>query len=162
MKKVEKIAPLYMAAVLLLTGCQLGMLNQSSFQELAQPPAPVIAWKGKTAVTVPTSYCWNYENEGVCMDMAAPPEVIGEQKPKPLQVNPGAMLTVTYSPPPTTESLTVAQWIGSKRIEQLLENGNQWKAPEQPGWYLFDVRGQWSQGDAGHAFVIEVRENRPL
>ncbi|MGN7471573.1 hypothetical protein [Brevibacillus sp. SAFN-007a] len=25
----------------------------------------------------------------------------------------------------------------------------QWKAPEQPGWYLFAVRGRWSQGDAG-------------
>ncbi|EKS54298.1 hypothetical protein D186_23586, partial [Citrobacter freundii ATCC 8090 = MTCC 1658 = NBRC 12681] len=87
------------------------------------------------------------------------------QKPKPLQVSPGAVLTVTFSPPPTDESLTVAQWIGTKRIEQLLENGNQWKVPEQPGWYLFDVRGQWSQGDAGHAFVIEVRQNgqqRPL
>ncbi|EJL41943.1 hypothetical protein BAG01nite_13810 [Brevibacillus agri] len=165
MKKVERIAALYVATALLLAGCQIGWVHQPHSQQLAQPPEPVIAWQGKTAATVPTSSCWSYENEAVCKDMAAPPEVIGEQKPKPLQVSPGAVLTVTFSPPPTDESLTVAQWIGTKRIEQLLENGNQWKVPEQPGWYLFDVRGQWSQGDAGHAFVIEVRQNgqqRPL
>ncbi|WP_103109951.1 hypothetical protein [Brevibacillus reuszeri] len=161
MKKVGIAAQLFLTAVL-LTGCQSSFFNQAKSQELAQPPEPTIAWKGKSATTVPTSSCWQYENVGHCIDKAAPPEIIGEMKPKPLQVNPGAVLSVTYTAPPEENSLRVTQWIGTKQIEQLLENGNEWKVPDQPGWYLFDVRGQWSQGDAGHAFVIEVRDTLRL
>lgn len=150
---------------LLLSGCQIGMIHTAKPQELAKPPEPVISWKDKSAVTVPASSCWSYQNEGVCTDTAAPPELVAEKKPKPLQVKPGATLSVTYAVPPTENSLRVTQWIGIEQIEQALENGNQWKAPDQPGWYLFDVRGEWNQGDAGHAFVIEVKDglrNQPL
>lgn len=81
-------------------------------------------------------------------------------KPRPLSVKPGATLTVTFPQAPLEETLRVTQWIGTEQIEQLLENGNEWKAPEVPGWYMFDVRGEWDQGDAGHAFVIEVRSQQ--
>jgi len=159
MKMVGIAAQLYLTAALLLTGCQNSFSTQAKSQELAGPPEPIIAWKGKSAATVPTASCWSYENEAHCTDMAAPPEIVGELKPKPLQVKPGATLSVTYTEAPTENSLRVTQWIGTKQIEQLLENGNQWKAPDQPGWYLFDVHGQWKQGDAGYAFVIEVQDS---
>ncbi|MED4784967.1 hypothetical protein [Brevibacillus choshinensis] len=149
-----------LAATVLLTGCQFWQTNQSTTKQLPAPPDPVISWKGQSAVTIPTSSCWHYEDQGVCTDTAAPPEIVGEKKPKALSVQPGATLTVTFPQPPIEKSLRVTQWLGIDQIEQLLENGNEWKAPKEPGWYLFDVRGQWDQGDAGHAFVIEVREPR--
>lgn len=149
-----------MAVALSLTGCGLWQSNQAGTRSLPEPPKPVISWNGKTAVTIPTSSCWSYENQGVCIDMAAPPEVVGEKKPNPLSVNPGAILTVTYELAPKDESLRITQWLGTQQIEQPIENGNQWKAPDSPGWYLFDIRGEWAQGDAGHAFVIEVRDQR--
>ncbi|KMZ39954.1 MULTISPECIES: hypothetical protein [Bacillales] len=154
MKKVGLLGQLILIATLLLTGCGNGSSAQG-----AEPPQPVIEWSGKTAATVPSSSCWSYHSESVCKDTAAPPELIAEHKPAPLQVKPGATLTVTFAQQPTTNTLKVTQWNGINEVEQALENGNQWKAPEQPGWYLFDVRGQWTQGDAGHAFVIEVKDN---
>ncbi|GAB1533571.1 MULTISPECIES: hypothetical protein [Brevibacillus] len=154
MKKVGLLGQLILIATVLLTGCG----NESSAQG-AEPPQPVIEWSGKTAATVPSSSCWSYNSESVCKDTAAPPELIAEHKPAPLQVKPGATLTVTFAQQPTANTLKVTQWNGINEVEQAVENGNQWKAPEQPGWYLFDVRGQWTQGDAGHAFVIEVKDN---
>ncbi|ATF14644.1 hypothetical protein HPY28_08035 [Brevibacillus sp. HB1.2] len=158
MKKVGWIGQLFLIATLLLTGCGNGSSAQGTSQ-LAEPPQPVIEWSGKTAVTVPASSCWSYNNESICKDMAAPPELVAEHKPAPLQVRPGATMTITFAQQPTTNTLKVTQWNGMKEVEQVIENGNQWKAPEQPGWYLFDVRGQWAQGDAGHAFVIEVKDS---
>ncbi|MFS0558441.1 hypothetical protein [Brevibacillus sp. 179-C9.3 HS] len=159
MKKVGVFCQLFLLTTLLLTGCGGGSSAQGTSQSLTEPPQPVIAWSGKTAATVPASSCWSYNNEAICKDTAAPPELVAEQKPAPLQVKPGATLTVTFAQPPTANTLKVTQWNGMKEVEQAVENGNQWKAPEQPGWYLFDVRGQWTQGDAGHAFVIEVKDN---
>ncbi len=160
MKKVGIIARLCLTAAVLLTGCQPWQTSVSTAKQLPHPPDPLISWQGKSAATVPTSSCWEYEGQSECIDMAAPPEVIGEKKPKPLSVQPGATLTVTFPQPPIEKTLRVTQWLGTKQMDQSLENGNEWKAPEQPGWYLFDVRGQWEQGDAGHAFVIEVRQPR--
>ncbi|WP_301169522.1 hypothetical protein [Brevibacillus nitrificans] len=160
MKMDGKIIRYCLAATLLLTGCQFWQTNQAAPKQLPQPPAPSITWMGKTAVTVPTSSCWHYESQGVCKDTAAPPEIIGEMKPRPLSVKPGATLTVTFPQAPLEETLRVTQWIGTEQIEQPLENGNEWKAPDVPGWYMFDVRGEWDQGDAGHAFVIEVRSQQ--
>lgn len=159
MKKVGLIGQLVMIAALLLTGCGSASSAQGSLQQLPQPPQPVIEWSGKTAATVATSYCWSNNGEAICADTAAPPELIANQKPAPLQVKPGATLSVTYAQAPNANTLRVTQWNGMNEVAQTLENGNQWKAPEQPGWYLYDVRGNWTQGDAGHAFVIEVKNN---
>ncbi|MDH4618154.1 hypothetical protein JZI27_13850 [Brevibacillus sp. AY1] len=148
-----------LASMLLLAGCQADSIDRAAQQPFLTPPNPVIAWKEKSAMTVPTSFCWSVEDEATCTDTAAPPEIIAEKKPSPLQVQPGAVLTISYDLPPAEQSMVVTQWVGSSQIEQTLENGNQWKVPEQPGWYLFDVRAQWDQGDAGHAFVIEVKSN---
>jgi len=158
MHKIRTALHFFLTSVLFLAGCQTSA-NQPAQQALPTPPTPVISWNDKSAVSVPTSSCWSYENTGTCIDTAAPPEVIGEKKPTAMQVKPGAVITVSYALPPEEQSLRVTQWIGSNQIEQVLENGNQWKAPEQPGWYLFDVHANWEQGDAGHAFVIEVKSN---
>jgi hypothetical protein len=131
-------------------------------RELPEPPKPTIAWKEKTAVAVPTSSCWSYGSEAACIDTAAPPELIGEKNPPPLQVKPGAVITISYEHPPADQSLVLTQWSGSDPITRELPNDGKWTAPEQPGWYLFDVRARWQQGDAGHAFVIEVRSSEYL
>ncbi|WP_400164781.1 hypothetical protein ACAF76_005845 [Brevibacillus sp. TJ4] len=123
------------------------------------PPKPKIAWNENRAVTVPTSFCWSYDNQATCTDTAAPPEIVGEHKPAPLQVQPGAIVTISYEQPPVEKSLVLTQWVGNNQIEHELQQGNMWQAPEEPGWYLFDVRAQWEQGSAGHVFVIEVRNN---
>jgi hypothetical protein len=148
-----------LAAILLVTGCQAASIEGTSGQELQTPPTPAISWQGQSAVTVPTSSCWSVGDQAICKDTAAPPEIIGEMKPAPLQVKPGAIVTISFTHPPAEKSLVVNQWVGTSQIEQTLENGTQWKAPEQPGWYMYDVRGEWEQGDAGHAFVIEVKSN---
>lgn len=159
MKQIGIALQICLTSILLLSGCQASKIDQTAPQELPAPPKPTIAWNDKTAVAVPTSSCWSYDSQATCRDTAAPPEVIGEQKPAPLQVQPGAILTITYEQPPLEKSLVLTQWIGTDQVRQELKGGNKWKAPEQPGWYLFDVRARWQQGDAGHAFVIEVRSD---
>lgn len=159
MKLIRIVMKICLTSTLLLAGCQADSIDEAVQQPLLAPPSPVITWKEKSATTVPTSFCWKVDGEATCTDTAAPPEIIAEKKPSPLQVQPGAILTISYDLPPEEQSMVLTQWIGSSRIEQTLENENQWRAPEQPGWYLLDVRAQWDQGDAGHAFVIEVKSN---
>lgn len=154
MKQAGIVAQVCLSSILLLSGCQA---LQDAGQDLSTPPKPSIVWNEKKAVAVPTSSCWSYGSQSACIDTAAPPEVIGELKPAPLQVQPGAIVTISYEQPPQEESLVLTQWIGSNQVEQEMESGNKWRAPEEPGWYLFDVRAEWEQGSAGHAFVIEVR-----
>lgn len=158
MYRIQSALCVFLTSVLLLAGCQI-LENKPTQQAFSTPPTPLISWKDKSAVSVPTSYCWTYENTGTCVDTAAPPEVIAEKKPAAMQVKPGAVITISYDLPPVEKSLSIYRWVGSSQIEQAVENGNQWKAPDQPGWYLYDVRAQWDQGDAGHAFVIEVKSN---
>lgn len=141
----------------LFVGYQALATDRTHSQDLPNPPKPQIVWNGKTAATVATSSCWSYEDHDTCMDTAAPPEVISQMKPAPLQVEPGAALTISFSKSPKKDTLKVTRWNGAQRSEQVLENGNQWLAPDVPGWYLYDVRAEWNQGDAGYAFVIEVR-----
>jgi len=157
MKRSSRILQICLTAILLLSGCQVERTGTKG--QLPEPPRPKIAWNGKTAEVLLTSYCWSYGKKGRCVDTPGPVTIIERWNPHPLQVTPGAVITLSYELPPDENSIMLSQWMDGDPVEQALDEDGRWTAPEQPGWYMYEVRARWPQGDAGHAFVIEVRNS---
>ena len=99
------------------------------------------------------SYCWQSKGEGVCVDTAAPHEMIEQEKHTYIIVKPNETIEFKYDQTPT--NLTLQQWIVDYDYEEISTTAR-FKAPAEKGKYIITALVRFANGDLTDTIAIEV------
>lgn len=120
------------------------------------PYSPLIETEEKDQVEVTEgSYCWGTVLMAQCVDKIYTDAVEMAADARLTEVRPGEVLTIDYSRKPLDGSLQLILW--ESEIQQRIDiNEEQFKAPVEPGEYVYETRAEWKKGVGIHAFRIIV------
>lgn len=94
-----------------------------------------------------STYCWETGNQATCAEYGLP-EADNLQL---ITVKPGDRIDVVYHAEPMTSSFN--------RIEDGELISSEAIVPDEPGVYLYEIGGEWKQGDSRYVFGVQVPEN---
>ncbi|MBO8173287.1 MAG: hypothetical protein H0Z33_15550 [Bacillaceae bacterium] len=117
-----------------------------------QPPIPMVTAMDQQLKVIQGSYCWQAFGKGECADTAAPPALVKGHMP--LEASPGSAVNISFHYEPDT--MEVRLWEDDDTIPVTLDQGKTFVLPEQPGYYIYSIHGQWPEGDASYAFAVRV------
>lgn len=123
----------------------------------AKPPAPTITVGDNKVTAAQGSYCWDGFFNSICADTSSPPEMIKNQKLKPVIVSPGSELKIEFKSEPKENTMEVNIWLSNEEIENVPLSENVILLPKENGVYIYDVSAKWEKGSSSYAFVIEVQ-----
>nr|WP_215144068.1 hypothetical protein [Exiguobacterium qingdaonense] len=111
-----------------------------------KPPLPTVRVGSMSAEVEQSTYCWESGERATCADYGLPEA----DELQLITVKPGDRIDVVYHAEPMTSSF--------HRIEdgELVEAEH--VVPNEPGIYLYEVGGEWGQGDSRYVFGIRVVE----
>ncbi|WP_225986053.1 hypothetical protein [Psychrobacillus glaciei] len=152
----KRFYALLILVVTILVGCS------SQHTVLNKPPNVLIEIGKETYETKLGTYCWNNENNGVCVDTVGPIELL--KGTEPIHVKSGDQIKFVMNYEPKPNEFSVTQMNNSEQIEISIKD-NQITAPTEKGTYYYSYSVWWmddhlenvSNGDAFYAFVIQVK-----
>ena len=115
-------------------------------EDTVKPPLPTVRVGSVTAEVEQSTYCWEAGNQVTCADYGLP-EADDLQL---ITVKPGDRIDVVYHAEPKASSF--------HRIEDGELVPTDAIVPEEPGTYLYEVGGEWTQGDSRYVFGVKVSE----
>ena len=120
----------------------------------------VVAMPIVTAVTndqqlpsIRGSYCWQSNGEAVCVDTAAPHEMVMQQNHPYIKVKPNETIEFKYDQSPT--NITIQQWIADFDYKEIATTAR-FTAPAEKGKYIITAFGRFANGDLTDTIAIEV------
>lgn len=113
-------------------------------EDTVKPPLPTIRVGSVTAEVEQSTYCWESGNQATCADYGLP-EADDLQL---ITVKPGDRIDVVYHAKPEASSFN--------RIEDGELVPAEPIVPDEPGIYLFEIGGEWAQGDSRYVFGVRV------
>ncbi|HBJ01589.1 hypothetical protein [Lysinibacillus sp. UBA5990] len=122
-----------------------------------KPPKPTITIENNTVEVAQGSYCWDRLFNVQCVDKISPPDIIKNQKLKPVVVLPRAELKIEFNRKPLENTLSASIWFNKNEMENVLLNNNVLFMPKEKGVYIYSVSAQWEKGSSSYNFVIEVK-----
>lgn len=102
------------------------------------------------------SYCWGSSLLFQCVDKIYTSPIDMAAAVSVVDVRPGEVLTIDYSRHPIEDSLELTLWESETKQERIEVNDLQFKAPSEPGEYVYLVQANWKKGDGNHSFRIKV------
>lgn len=135
--------------LLLMAGCN------SNPDSIGSPP-PVSIKIGETSYRMERgSYSWSkellFETEMVIADAASPYQIAQEIDTYTVKKN-DTMEIVTSGNP----YLSVYLWDSSGRINEMQITDKKITAPDDSGEYIYEVFGEWENGDGSYTIVLEI------
>ncbi|MGN7479449.1 cAMP-binding protein [Solibacillus silvestris] len=121
--------------------------------EAAELPAVTVVTNEQTIDSVRGSYCWHSAGEGICVDTAAPHEIVMDQKMSYVKVQPGEVMEFQYSQNVT--SVSVQQWLTDYDYKEIATSPR-FNAPTEKGTYIISSMARFSNGDVTDTIAIEV------
>ena len=121
--------------------------------EVVEIPTVMAVTNNQTMESVRGSYCWHSDGESVCVDTAAPHEMIAEENLPYIKVKPNEELAFQYSQNPT--SITIQQWEQNYDYKEIATTAR-FKAPSEKGKYIISALARFSNGDLTDTIAIEV------
>lgn len=147
---------LLFVAGIIISGCSNNGLSGE------RPPEAKIEVGNNTYETTLGTYCWEGNNQGICVDSAGPQVVLeGEE---PIKVNPSETITFVMDYQPKPDETHVTQISDNNKEVEIHVEDNQFAAPMEKGVYYYSYGVWWrvngeesaTKGDAFYYFVIEV------
>lgn len=139
--------------LLIITGC--GFNDNDSVNNLRHPPS-MYAIIDKQEYSLETgSFSWEMKNGGttkaIQTDAPSPNQIAKKLDPIKVEDNSDIEFTADYNP-----EIVVYLWDEEKRMEEIPSKNNQIQAPNK-GKVIYEVIGEWPNGEAHYTFVVEVK-----
>ena len=147
-KKSNKLFLLIALIILIIIG-RYTILKDA---DIAIPIASVVT-NEQQIPSIRGSYCWQSKGEGVCVDTAAPHEMIEQEKHTYAKVKPNETIEFKYDQTPT--HITIQQWIADYDYEEIATTAR-FKAPVEKGKYIISSLVRFANGDLIDTIAIEV------
>nr|WP_214758324.1 hypothetical protein [Exiguobacterium sp. s123] len=147
---VKRNRSVWMILLFILVGAGIVYFAMTLFgdgEDGVKPPLPTVRVGSVSAEVEQSTYCWESGNQATCADYGLP-EADDLQL---ITVKPGDRIDVVYHAEPMTSSFN--------RIEDGELVSSELVVPDKPGIYLYEVGGEWSQGDSRYVFGVRVPEN---
>lgn len=112
-----------------------------------KPPLPTVRVGSVTAEVEQSTYCWEAGSRATCADYGLP-EADDLQL---ITVKPGDAIDVVYHADPMESSFFQIEDGELVPAEPVV--------PDEPGIYLYEVGGEWTQGDSRYVFGVRVPGN---
>lgn len=140
---------------LLLAGC-LKEGEHTSEPSSETPPNLRITVGEETVTAVRGSYQWSYRLEdGTTANKnasaAAPPELVKEKQA--INVTPGTEIGLDFGKEP--DDYKVKVW--DSNTNEVKESYDELVLPNSDGIVIYEILGEWDQGDVSYAFTVDVR-----
>ena len=103
------------------------------------------------------SYCWDGLLNSICADTSSPPELVKNQRLKPVVVSPESEIKIEFKIEPNENTLGVNNWISDNEVEEVSLCNNVLIAPKEKGVFVYDVHASWEKGSSSYSFIIEVQ-----
>ncbi|AWE07960.1 cAMP-binding protein [Lysinibacillus sp. 2017] len=121
--------------------------------EVVEIPTVTAVTNAQEIETVRGSYCWHSDGESICVDTAAPHEMIVEKKMPYIKVKPNEEIAFHFSQNPT--SITIQQWEQDYDYKEIASS-ERFTAPAEKGKYIISALTRFSNGDITDTIAIEV------
>jgi len=141
----------YKRLILVLVIIAIGFLAFVTLLIPDKPPIPKVTYQSEPIKVLQGSYGWITFTTGVEAEYPIPPELV--KNIIPTSVVPQANLKVTFDYKPN--DVDVMLWTEAGPREYNIDH-NTVIMPEDKGIYVFEIRGEWDQGDSIYAFKIKV------
>ena len=147
-KKSNKLFLLIAFIILIIIG-RYTILKDA---DVAIPIASVVT-NEQQIQSIRGSYCWQSKGEGVCIDTAAPHELIEQEKYTYAKVKPNETIEFKYDQTPS--NITIQQWIVENDYKEIATT-LRFKAPAAKGKYIISALVRFANGDLTDTIAIEV------
>lgn len=148
LKNTNRLFVLIGLIVLIIAGRFLLAQN-----EVTEIPDVTVVTIDQEIDAVRGSYCWHSAGEGVCVDMAAPHELIKERNTPFIKVQPGELMEFQYSQNVT--NISIQQWLQDHEYKEIATT-IRFHAPLEKGKYIISSLARFSSGDVTDSIAIEV------
>ncbi len=138
--------------ILVLVLSAIGFLALETLLTPDKPPIPKLTYQGEPVKVIQGSYGWTTFTKGVQAESPIPPELV--KNIIPTSVVPQANLKVTFDYKPNGVDLMLWTKAGPRGYNI---DHNTIIMPEDKGIYVFEIKGEWDQGDSIYAFKIKVK-----
>ncbi|MEK4235865.1 hypothetical protein [Paenibacillus sp. FSL H7-0714] len=120
----------------------------------AQPPSVQVTVGGEQFDAIQSSYCWNDNGKGVCVDMASYDQLVSKQKVHPKATSRDQIKLKFSSAPKEIE--VIASFPGEERPDEALSvENNSFQLAAGSGKHLYIIQARWPQGSASYVFEVE-------
>ncbi|WP_353047828.1 hypothetical protein [Exiguobacterium sp. s22] len=139
----------WMILLFILVGAGIVYFAMTLFgdgEDPVKPPLPTVRVGSVTTEVEQSTYCWESGNQATCADYGLP-EADDLQL---ITVKPGDRIDVVYHADPMESSFN--------RIEDGEIVSADAIVPDEPGVYLYEIGGEWKQGDSRYVFGVRVPE----
>ncbi|GGF13847.1 hypothetical protein GCM10010954_10760 [Halobacillus andaensis] len=133
--------------VFLLAGC--------SSNQMDEPPAGKVQVNDQKVDLESGAYQWErgtlFSKETVTTDSASPTEMAEAMDKEKVQAEAEAEISFSEQ----AEDIQVYLWENEQEMEHISEEGT-WTLPSESGEYVYEVLGQWPQGEVSYTMVVQV------
>jgi len=142
----------YKRIILVLIIFSIGFLAFVTLANPDKPPMPKVTYQNEPIEVLQGSYGWETFTKSVQADSPIPPELV--ENITPTIVAPQGNLKIKFDYKPN--NVEVLLWTEAGPLKYNIDH-NTVIMPENEGIYVFEIRGQWDQGDSIYAFKINIK-----
>lgn len=121
--------------------------------EVVEIPEVTVVTTNQIVESIRGSYCWHSSGEGVCVDTAAPHEIVKEEHQSFIKVKPNETIEFKYSQYP--KNVSIQQWEQDYDYKEIATT-QRFTAPAEKGTYIISSFARFSNGDLTDTIAIEV------
>ncbi|WP_164669807.1 hypothetical protein [Virgibacillus doumboii] len=136
---------------LVVVGC-----SQQTPQNIpANPPSMFAIIDGEEYLMEAGGYQWKVKQGGTTRvtnaDAASPNQIAEDFAPIALEKNSKVEFAAGNNP-----DLTAYLWNNTGRVKEIPLQNNQIQVPDKNGRYIYELRGNWPNGEASYTIVVKV------